>query len=136
RAAVAEFHRGRFTWLLDQFRARFARDIIGAFRWLQDQGYVELATSAATHGYLPLIERDSSIYAQIRTGVRTYERHFGRTPRSFWLPECAYRPAFVAPDRTMKPGLEAFLAEQGITTFFVETHAILGGQPVGKAAGD
>ncbi|MDP9236982.1 MAG: DUF1957 domain-containing protein [Chloroflexota bacterium] len=136
RAAVAQFHRDRFTWLLDQFRVRFGRDIIGGFRWLQDNGYVELATSAATHSYLPLIARDSSIYAQIHTGVRAHERHFGRTPRSFWLPECAYRAGYVAGDGTRKPGIEAFLAEQGITTFFVETHAILGGQPVGKAAGD
>ncbi len=35
-----------------------------------------------------------------------------------------------------KPGLEEFLAAQGLLVFFVETHAILGGQPVGKAAGD
>jgi len=136
REHTASFYRDRFTWLLDIFRNRFGRDIIGAFRWLQDNDYVELATSAATHGYLPLFERDSSIYAQVATGVRTYERHFGRKPESFWLPECAYRPAFVDDAGVHRPGLEAFLAGQGLTTFFVETHAILGGEPVGKAAGD
>jgi 1,4-alpha-glucan branching enzyme len=136
RAYVAGFYRDRFDALLATFRDRFGRDIIGAFRWLQDEGYVELATSAATHGYLPLFARDSSIYAQVRTGVRTYERYFGRAPESFWLPECAYRPAYIADDGTRKPGLQEFLAAQGLTTFFVETHAILGGQPVGKAAGD
>ena len=136
RASDAAFYRDHFAWLLDQFRERFGRDIIGAFRWLQDNGYVELATSAATHGYLPLFERDSSIYAQVRTGVRTYERHFGRAPEAFWLPECAYRPAFMDDAGVRRPGIEDFLAEQGLTTFFVETHAILGGLPVGKAAGD
>lgn len=136
RASVARFYRDRYAWLLDQFRVRFGRDIIGGFRWLQDNGYVELATSAATHGYLPLIKRDSSVQAQIRTGVRTYERHFGRAPESFWLPECAYRPAYVADDGNARQGIEAFLAAEGITTFFVETHAILGGKPVGKASGD
>jgi 1,4-alpha-glucan branching enzyme len=136
RASVAAFHLGRFTWLLDQFRARFGRDIIGGFRWLQDNGYVEIAASAATHGYLPLFERDSSIYGQIRTGVRAHQRHFGVAPESFWLPECAYRPARVAAGGARSPGLEEFLAAQGLTTFFVETNAILGGQPVGKAAGD
>jgi 1,4-alpha-glucan branching enzyme len=131
RASIASIHRDRFAWLLDQFRVRFGRDIIGAFRWLQDNGFVELAASAATHGYLPLFDRDSSIHAQIATGVRTYRRHFGRAPESFWLPECAYRPS-----RDGRPGLEAFLAANGLTTFFVETHTILGGDPVGKAAGD
>ncbi|HZP55981.1 MAG TPA: 1,4-alpha-glucan branching protein domain-containing protein [Dehalococcoidia bacterium] len=136
RAAVAAFYRDRLAALLDQFRHRFGRDFIGAFRSLQDQDLVELAASAATHGYLPLFERDSSIYAQVRTGVRTYERHFGRRPKSFWLPECAYRPAYVQADGVRKPGLEEFLAAQGVEVFFVETHAILGGQPMGKAAGD
>lgn len=136
RAGVAAFYRVRYAWLLDQLTARFGRDIIGAFRWLQDNGYAELSTSAATHGYLPLFARDSSIHAQVRTGVRTYERHFGRKPASFWLPECAYRPAFIAGDGTRKPGIEEFLAAQGLTTFFVETHMVLGGHPVGKAAGD
>jgi 1,4-alpha-glucan branching enzyme len=131
RGAVAVFHRDRFSWLLGQFRNRFGRDIIGGFRWLQDNGYVELATSAATHGYLPLFDRDSSIQGQVATGVRTHKRHFGRAPEAFWLPECAYRPA-----RDGRPGLEQFLADNGLTTFFVETHTILGGDPVGKAAGD
>ncbi len=131
RAAVAIFHRDRFNWLLDQFRNRFGRDIIGGFCWLQDNGYVELATSAATHGYLPLFERDSAIQGQVATGVRTHKRHFGQAPKAFWLPECAYRPASDG-----RSGIERFLADNGVTTFFVETHTILGGDPVGKAAGD
>lgn len=136
RAYVASFYRDRFAGHLDAFRNRFGRDIIGAFRRLQDDGFVELATSGATHGYLPLFERDSSIYAQVRQGVRTYQRHFGRAPESFWLPECAYRPGYVREDGQHKPGLEQFLADQGLLVFFVETNAILGGRPVGKAAGD
>jgi 1,4-alpha-glucan branching enzyme len=131
RASVAEFHRGRFSWLIDQHRNRFGRDIIGAFRGLQERGLVEIATSAATHGYLPLFERDSSITGQVRTGVRAYRRHFGRDPESFWLPECAYRP-----EKEGRAGIESFLAAEGLTTFFVETHTILGGRPVGKASGD
>jgi 1,4-alpha-glucan branching enzyme len=136
RADAARFYRRRFDAMLDQFRNRFGRDIIGAFGALQDDGYIEIATSAATHGYLPLFERDSSIYAQVRQGVRTYERHFGRPPRSFWLPECAYRPAYIDAAGLRKPGLQEFLAGQGLQVFFVETHTMLGGRPVGKAAGD
>jgi 1,4-alpha-glucan branching enzyme len=135
RAYVAGWHRDNFARLLDEFRNRWGRDIIAAFRWLQDNGYVELATSAATHGYLPLFARDSSIAAQVRTGVRAYKRHFGRDPEAFWLPECAYRPE-KDEGGIVRPGIEQFLAAEDLRVFFVETHAVLGGVPVGKAAGD
>lgn len=133
---LATFYRDFYTSVRDSFLERFAGDIVGAFRHLQDEGYLEIVTSAATHGYLPLLARDSSVYGQLRTGVESYRRHFGRAPRAIWLPECAYRPAYIDEDGTVRPGLEEFLAGLGITCFFVETHAIEGGRPVGKAAGD
>ena len=34
---------------------RHGGDIVGAFRRLQDDGYIEIITCAATHGYLPLL---------------------------------------------------------------------------------
>ncbi len=128
RASVARSYYDGYEKMLGDFRGRFGRDLIGAFRWLQDEGYVELATSAATHGYLPLFERDSSIYAQVRQGVRTYERHFGRTPESFWLPECAYRPSFVDESGVRRPGIEEFLAAQGVRAFFVEAGTLVDGR--------
>jgi 1,4-alpha-glucan branching enzyme len=136
---LATFYRDWYRNTLDSFRDRYGRDIVGAFRRLQDEGYLEIITSAATHGYLPLLSRDSSIYGQLRTGVESYRRLFGRAPRAVWLPECAYRPAFYAEaegKQYYKPGLEEFLAELGIGCFFSETHTIEGGLPVGKAAGD
>jgi 1,4-alpha-glucan branching enzyme len=136
RLAVARFYVDHFQWLQRLYEDELGGDIVGEFRRLQDQGYLEVAASAATHGYLPLLSRDSSIAAQIGVGVQTYARHFGRRPRSFWLPECAYRPAYVADDGHIRPGLETFLAEEGVHVFFAETHAIEGGRPVGKAMGD
>ena len=136
---LATFYRDWYGNILDTFRDRFGRDIVGAFRKLQDEGYLEIITSAATHGYLPLLSRDSSIYGQLKAGVESYRRLFGREPRAIWLPECAYRPAFYAEadgKRYYKPGLEEFLAELGLGCFFSETHTIEGGLPVGKAAGD
>jgi 1,4-alpha-glucan branching enzyme len=118
------------------FHNRFNRDIIGAFRRLQDEGLIEIITSAATHAYLPLLSRDSSINAQIKTGIQSYERLFGRKPSAIWLPECAYRPAFIAEDGHTRAGLETFLEQNGLRLFFSETNAVTGGQPVGVAAGD
>jgi 1,4-alpha-glucan branching enzyme len=128
-----------YSRMLSSFRDRFGSDLLGALRKLQDDGLVEISTSAATHGYLPLLARDSSIHGQLETGVRAYERHFGRKPRAIWLPECAYRPAYWDDEdgqKVRRPGIESFLAEQGIRVFFTETHSVEGGNPVGKAAGE
>lgn len=135
-AYLAAYYRDHFRGVLAAFRERFKSDIVGAFKRLQDEGYVEIVTSAATHGYLPLLSRDSSIYGQLLTGVESYMRHFGRRPRAIWLPECAYRPAYITDTGQVRPALEEFLAALDLRCFFAETHAIEGGKPVGKAAGD
>jgi 1,4-alpha-glucan branching enzyme len=133
RAGLAAFYRDWYQANLDALLQRFGGDVVGAFRRLQDEGLVEIATCAATHGYLPLLARDSSVHAQITVGVQSYLRHFGRRPRAIWLPECAYRPAYWLRPGYRKPGLEEFLAEEGLSLFFAETHAVEGGTPVGKA---
>src|SRR4030095_7561061 len=134
-AALAERYHDAHAGLLKDYRETYRGDIVGAFGALQESGYVELATSGATHGYLPLLDRDSSVAAQIGVGVATHERVFGRRPSAIWLPECAYRPA-VTRDGYERPGIETFLEEQGLRLFFQETHAVTGGEPVGKAVGD
>lgn len=136
---LARYYHHWYARALTSFQDRFGKDLIGAFRRLQDAGLIEVSTSAATHGYLPLLARDSSIYGQVRTGVDAYRHRFGREPKAIWLPECAYRPAVVeqtGETQVRRPGLESFLAEQGILVFFSETHTVEGGRPVGKAAGE
>ena len=136
---VARYYHHWYARNLTSFQDRYGRDLIGAFRRLQDNGHIEIATSAATHGYLPLLARDSSIYGQVRTGVEAYRRRFGRDPKAIWLPECAYRAAVIEEENgnsVRRPGLESFLAAQGIRVFFSETHTVEGGRPVGKAAGE
>ncbi len=115
-------------------------DIIAALRALQEQGALELMTSAATHAYLPLLHEDCSIQAEVRQGVRTYLRHFGRYPRGFWLPECAHRPRtlwappaeIIPPDghTWMRKGVHEFLAENGFDYFIVDGHILGGGDPL------
>jgi len=137
---LAIFYHHWYSRRVANFRDRYHGDILGALKDLQDRGYVEISTSAATHGYLPLLSRDSSIHGQLRTGVRAYERLFGRAPKAIWLPECAYRPAYDQPQDdgswVRRPGLESFLESEGIRVFFSETHTVEGGEPVGKAAGE
>lgn len=122
---LANWYKERFNQVKQAYVHQFNRDLIGAFRKLRDDGVLDLMGGAATHGYLPLFERDSSIRAQIATGLRSYARLFGGQPSAFWLPECGYRPGF-----------ETILEAYGVRIFFSETHAITGGSPVGAAAGD
>ena len=45
------------------------RDIPSAYAALARDGIIEILTSCATHGYLPLLAEDSSVYAQVRAGL-------------------------------------------------------------------
>ncbi len=139
RTNLAQFYLDYYRNIQRTFQDRFGADLMGAVRRLQDEGYIEVLASAATHGYLPLMERDSTVHAQLAVGADTYRRVFHQQPRAIWLPECAYRPAFYGTEGSrsfLKPGIEAFLAKLGIGLFFAETHTVEGGQPVGKAAGE
>lgn len=133
---LARFYTEFYEGIKRSFDETYQRDLVGAFRALQDDGIVDIMTCAATHGYLPLLSKDSSIFGQIKVAVTAYERHFGRSPRAIWLPECAYRPAYLADDGKLRPGLERFLGQLDLQVFFSETHTIEGGKPVGVAAGD
>ncbi len=131
---VAAFWENRYGKLIEDFHGRFSEDIIEAFRSLQDRGQIEVLTSAATHGYLPLLSRDESIRQQIRQGRYTYRKYFGREPRGFWVPECAYRPGYVwsNPLTDEKPsaraGIDEILAQEGLGYFFVDGHLLKGGE--------
>ena len=115
-----------------------SRNIPAAFKRLQDQGHIEIITCAATHGYLPLLGEDTAVQAQVKLGVETYSKHYGRKPRGIWLPECAYRPSydwtppvegFGGPRK--RKGVEEFLSENGIEYFIVDTHLLKGGKAIG-----
>lgn len=130
RRELASEYRMGYATQLNRFRDRYDRDILKGFRDLQDQGAIEIITSAATHGFSPLLGRDSSLHAQFHVGVTTYRKHFGRSPRGIWLPECAYRPRYG--DR---PPIDRFLVEEGLSWFVVDTHAVEGSQVAGWRPG-
>jgi 1,4-alpha-glucan branching enzyme len=135
-AHLASFYLDWYSGIRTSFVERYKGNLVPAFRQLQNEGVIEIVTCAATHGYLPLLDRDESINLQLTTAIQSYRRHFGRDPRSIWLPECAYRPAYYTEDGIERLGLESFLAQHGIELFFTETHMIEGGMPVGVAAGE
>jgi 1,4-alpha-glucan branching enzyme len=129
-ARVALLYAEHFGGALAAFQRRFNRDIVGSFAALHRSGHVELMVSAATHGYLPLLGRASSIAAQLQVGIEAYTRRVGSAPRSIWLPECAYRPA-----QGGLPGIESFLEAQGINLFFTESQNVEEAPLAGGAPG-
>ena len=72
------------------WEGQWRRDLVGAFAALQERGVIEIITSAATHGFLPLMESEpEAVRAQIFLARDHYRECFGRDPRGIWLPECA-----------------------------------------------
>ena len=103
---------------LDLWNNKYGRNLVNAFRELQDEGVLEIITCCATHGFLPLISTHEARRAQINIAVANYKKHFGRSPRGIWLAECAY-----------EPGIENLLKDAGIEYFIGDSHAILYGDP-------
>lgn len=135
---LAAFWQRVFGRALDQFQNRWGRDIVGGFRHFQEIGSVELITCGATHGYQPLLGTDEACQAQVKLAVETHRKHFGSDPKGIWLPECAYRPPYMwkSPVSDLeqpwpRKGTEDFLKESGIEYFFVDSHMIRGGEPLG-----
>ncbi len=138
RAAMAAHWARFYAQALHDFRDRYGEDVVTGFRLLQNRGAIEIITSGATHGYLPLLGSQASAEAQIKQGVKAYHRQFGRAPRGIWLPECAYRPrgAWTSPVDAAhhdddRAGVEEMLAAQGIRYFVADSHLIQGGKPLG-----
>lgn len=111
---LAARHEDRLHRLRSRYVETWECDLLRAYAELRDSGHLELTASAATHGLLPLLMRvPESVQAQIRAGIRQYVQSFGRMPRGFWLPECAYAPA-----------LGPILKREGIDWTLVEEHAL------------
>jgi 1,4-alpha-glucan branching enzyme len=132
---VAKFWHERLTRLLALFHS-LDSDLVGALRGFEDRGRIELISSAATHGFLPLLARDESIHLQLAVGVAEHKRLFGRTPTGCWLPECAYRPGGPwgpagARPQSYRVGTDEHLAAAGYRYFFVDTHLVRGGAALG-----
>ena len=116
---LALHYQREFRELRELFSDRYRRDLVGAFRRLEDAGRLEIVTCGATHGFLPLMQQyPEAVRAQIAVAARHHRRHFGKDPVGIWLPECGYFP-----------GADAYLAEQNIRFFFVDTHGITDATP-------
>ena len=132
---------GRWADFYDSTLALFfdelGGDLPGAFAQLERTGSLELATCAATHGYLPLLGRDETIALQLELARRVHARRFGRLPDGLWLPEMAYRPEgdWTPPVGTAaarhRAGLEQFVGLAGFRYVPVDSALLRDGSPRG-----
>jgi len=116
---IAAFYLERLGRMHHAYHERWKRDLVGAFAQLQNLGFLEIITCAATHGFLPLMENfREAVRAQILIACDDYRAHFGRDPRGIWLPECAY----VA-------SLGEVLQEANLRWFVLDSHGLMFGNP-------
>jgi len=115
---LAWMYHHRFNWICATYFS-CGRDIVGAFQKLQDEGSLEIITTAASHALLPMIaNHPPSVRAQILVAQDEYRACFGRDARGIWLPECAYFE-----------GVESFLQEANLRWFILDTHGVLHARP-------
>ncbi len=130
---LADYWRARLERLRRLFRTH--GDIIASLRRLESAGRLEVISSAATHGYLPLLGTEASIRLQLHAGYAEHRRLFGRPPRGCWLPECAYRPrgpwSAAGTPATERAGIDEHLAAVGFRYFFTDSHLAAAGTPLG-----
>src|SRR4030067_1266476 len=114
RDLASMYHR-RFLRTRHLFENVYRRDLLSAFRELMESGRVEIATSSATHAYLPaLMTEPAAVKAQIQLAVAHFRKFFGRKPPGIWLPECGF-----------SPDMDSLLKEAGLGYFFLESHGVL-----------
>ncbi|MFH0925878.1 MAG: 1,4-alpha-glucan branching protein domain-containing protein [bacterium] len=101
------------------FVEKYQKNLILAFKKFQEQGYIEIIGSCATHGFLPLLNINPlDVKTQIYVGVENYIKTFGQPPKGFWLPECGYYP-----------GVDDLLKDTGVRYFFVDSHGLVNADP-------
>jgi 1,4-alpha-glucan branching enzyme len=111
---LAGMYRQLFREALEVFATRCQRRLSSVFKRFHRHGVVELITSSATHGLLPLLARQpKAVRAQIITGLDYFESVLGFRPQGMWLPECGFYP-----------GLDELLAGEGIRFFIMESHGL------------
>lgn len=119
RRSLARFYSRRLERLRAFYREELGGDLVAAFAALENSGMVELMTTAATHGYLPLLRsRPIAVRAQLRVARDCFRDAFDHAPDGIWLPECGYYP-----------GLEREVAQAGYRYFVLDAHGLQRASP-------
>ena len=117
---LAVFYYKKYCEDLYFFKDIYKCDIIEQFKKLQNLGVIEIIAGCATHGYIPMLyTNEKNIEVQIKYGIMTYQKYFGRKPKGIWLSECGYVPE-----------VEKYLNLYNIEYFYVEMHGLIYADPI------
>ncbi len=124
-AGIARGYLERCIDVKHSFLDRWGSDLVGAFRYFAAEGIIEVLATAATHAYLPLLDDEGRVRAQLKTGILSCEHHFGLKPRAAWLPELGYSPGAI----------DSVLQELGIECVLVDPSSLAtSDRPLGAAS--
>lgn len=116
---LACLYHAQFKRIKKLYEERYGGNLVASFKRLQDDGHIEIVTTAATHAFLPAFaQHPDAVRRQIALGVRSYSLNFGREPAGFWLPECGYYD-----------NLDVLLREARIRYTFLESHGVTRATP-------
>ena len=115
---VAKMYRYLFEESYYIFHEKYDNNLLNGYKKMQEKGNLEIITSAATHGYLPLIYTPEAMNAQIKTGLDQHKDIFGKKADGFWLPECGFTPE-----------LDPILADNKVKYTISSTHGVLHADP-------
>lgn len=107
-AYLARFYLEWNRQALRSFEERHDRNLLLSFRELAAARIIEPLAGAASYAYLPLLEEEATVRAQIEHGALHTNRRMGR-PEGCWLPGCGWRP-----------GLEQIIGEVGLRYVVVD----------------
>lgn len=114
RSALAAYYYARVARLRRFYLDELRSDVLGALCDLESSNVLELMTTGATHGYLPLLRSEpAAVRAQLGVARDYFRDTFGRDPRGLWLPECGYYP-----------GLEAEVKGAGYEYMILDAHGL------------
>lgn len=88
-------------------------DVVKELARLAEANVIELATTSATHAFLPGLRTAESVRGQIRMGMRYFQATTKRLASTFWLPECGFDERF-APLLTDSGAQGTVLAAHGV----------------------
>jgi 1,4-alpha-glucan branching enzyme len=117
---LASFYNKKLKEIRSFFKRFLNKNVLNGYRHFNDLGKLEIITSCATHGFLPLLRANhKTVDVQISVAIDSFNKHFGRSPEGIWLPECAYYE-----------DLDNALKRYDLKYFFLDSQGLMDGKPV------
>lgn len=116
---LAKYYKKLFKTSKKFFLGFLKGNVLNGYKFFSDLGKLEIITCGATHGFLPLLSvNKKAVDVQIKVAVKSHIKHFGKSPKGIWLPECAFYD-----------GLDEILKQNGIDFFILDSHSLIYSKP-------